>query len=101
MANWPLLGDGAMVINTPYRFVRFISMAAVIVAASGILGATGQPLCAAVGDATLQWATVKSEREKLRRRVTGAFMAVANYRAERRDSFYWLRSPVMVIGWRR
>jgi hypothetical protein len=61
-------------------------MAAVIVAASGILGATGQPLYAAVGDATLQWATVKSEREKLRRRVTGVLMAVANHLAERRDS---------------
>jgi hypothetical protein len=75
-----------MFTDIPCRFVRFISIAAVIVAASGILGATGQPLYAAVGDATLQWATVKSEREKLRRRVTSALMVVANYRVERRDS---------------
>ena len=75
-----------MFTDTLPRLGRFISMAAVIVAASGILGATGQPVYAAVGDATLQWAAVKSEREKLRRRVMGVLMAVANYRAERRDS---------------
>ena len=76
-----------MATDISCRFVRFISMAAVIVAASGILGATGQPFYAVIGDATLQWGTVKSEREKLRRRVTGALIAVANnYRAERRDS---------------
>ena len=75
-----------MATGTSCRFVRFISMAAVIVAASGILGATGQPLYALVGDATLQWGAAKSEREKLRRRVTGAPTAIANYRVERRDS---------------
>ena len=53
-----------MTTDTPCRFLRFISMAAVIVAASGILGATGQPLYAAVGDATLQWGAANSEREK-------------------------------------
>jgi hypothetical protein len=74
-----------MPTDTPCRFLRFISMAALIVAASGILGATGQPVYAAVGDATLQWGAAKSEREKLRRRVTGGLRAVAN-RAERRDS---------------
>ena len=36
------------------RSGRVISMAAVIVAASGILGATGQPLYAAVGDAKMR-----------------------------------------------
>jgi hypothetical protein len=90
-----------MFTDTLPRLGRFISMAAVILAASGILGATGQPVYAAVGDATLQWAAVKSEREKLRRRVTGAIMASPTIVQNARDSVYWLRSPVIVIGWRR
>jgi hypothetical protein len=65
--------------------VRFISMAAVIVAASGVLGNTGRPLYAAVGDATLKWAAaVHSEREKLRRKVTGGVILTANSRQKRR-----------------
>jgi hypothetical protein len=80
-----------MLTDTPCGFVRFISMAAVILAASGVLGATGQPVYAAVGDATLQWAAVKSEREKLRRRVTGAIMASPTIVKNAQDGVYWLR----------
>ena len=48
------------------------SLAAVIVAASGLLESIGLPLSAAVSNATLNLASVQSETEKLRRRkMTG------------------------------
>jgi hypothetical protein len=49
-------------------------MAAVIVAASGMLETTGLPLSAAVDGAALNFGTVQSEREKLRRKMTGVLV---------------------------
>jgi hypothetical protein len=60
---------------------RATSLAAVIVAASGVLESTGLPLSAAVGNATLNLASVQSETEKLRRKMTGALVLVASFRA--------------------
>ena len=68
-----------MSINILRRMARATSLAAVIVAASGVLESTGLPLSAAVGNATLDLASVQSETEKLRRKMTGA-LAVASFR---------------------
>jgi hypothetical protein len=90
-----------MSINTLRRVARATSLAAVIVVAFGVLESTGWPLSAAVGNAMLNLASVQSETKKLRRRVTGAIMASSTIVQNARDSAYWLRSPVIVIGWRR
>ena len=60
-----------MAINTTImRLGRSIGMAGVIVAASGMLQITGQPLFEAVGEVALNLAAVQSEAEKLRRRAS-------------------------------
>ena len=58
-------------------------MAAVIVAASGVPETTGLPLCATVDDAALKFGTAQSEREKLRRKRTGALILMAWERRSR------------------
>jgi hypothetical protein len=58
-------------INTTImRLGRSIGLAGVIVAASGMLQITGQPLFVVVGEVALNLAAVQSEAEKLRRRVS-------------------------------
>jgi hypothetical protein len=58
-------------INTTImRLGRSIGMAGLIVAASGVLQITGQPLFEAVGEVALNLAAVQSEAEKLRRRAS-------------------------------
>ena len=60
-----------MAINTTIvRLGRSIGLAGVIVAASGMLQITGQPLFEVVGEVTLNLAGVQSEAEKLRRRAS-------------------------------
>ena len=60
-----------MAINTTImRLGRSIGLAGVIVAASGMLEITGQPLFAAVGEVALNMAAVQSEAEKFRRRTS-------------------------------
>jgi hypothetical protein len=69
-----------MSINILRRVARTTSLAAVTVAASGVLESTGLPLSAAIGNATLNLASVQSETEKLcRRKMTGA-LVVASFR---------------------
>jgi hypothetical protein len=70
-----------MFISTLRRLARVTSMAAIVVASSGVLETTGLPLCACVGDATLKLAVVQFETEKLRRKLKGALIVVANSRA--------------------
>jgi hypothetical protein len=58
-------------INTTImRLGRSIGIAGVIVAATGMLEVTGQPLFVAVGEVALNLAAVQSEAEKLRRRAS-------------------------------
>jgi hypothetical protein len=58
-------------INTTIiRLGRAIGMTAVIVAASGMLQTTGQPLFVVVGDVALNLAAIQSEAEKLRRKTS-------------------------------
>ena len=60
-----------MAINTTIvRLGRSIGIAGVIVAATGLLQITGQPLFAAVGEVALNLAAVQSEAEKFRRRAS-------------------------------
>src|SRR5215468_12407180 len=72
-----------MSINGLCRLARATSMAAVIVAASGVPETTGLPLCATVDDAALKFGTAQSEREKLRRKRTGALILMAWERRSR------------------
>ena len=69
-----------MSINTLRRVARATSLAAVIVAASGLLESIGLPLSAAVSNATLNLASVQSETEKLRRRKMTGCLVVASFR---------------------
>jgi hypothetical protein len=73
-----------MSINGLRRLARATSMAAVIAAASGVPETTGLPLSAAVDDAALKFGTVQSERERLRRKVMGAPILIANSAARTR-----------------
>ena len=63
------------------RLGRAITLATVLVAASGMLEIAGRPLFATLGEIALNWAAVRSEAEKLRQKITWAF-----YRAEVRTS---------------
>src|SRR5258708_5851304 len=70
MSNWSQW-EGTVAINTTIvRLGRSIGLAGVIVAASGMLQITGQPLFEVVGEVTLNLAAVQSEAEKLRRRAS-------------------------------
>jgi hypothetical protein len=65
-----------MSINTTLtRSGRALGMAAVIVAASGVLSTTGGPLFGVVGQITLNLAAVQSEAEELRRKGAGRKIA--------------------------
>jgi hypothetical protein len=60
------------------RFARASTVAAAIIAGSGILQITGQPLFAAISEVALNLAAVRCEAEKLREKVAAA----ARYRAQ-------------------
>jgi hypothetical protein len=49
---------------------RAITLATVLVAASGMLEIAGRPLFATLGEIALNWAAVRSEAEKLRQKIT-------------------------------
>jgi hypothetical protein len=51
---------------------RAATIAAVFVAASGILQTAGRPVLATIGEIALNLAAVRSEAEKLREKVTWA-----------------------------
>jgi hypothetical protein len=72
-----------MSINRLRRVARATSVAAVIVAASGVLETTGLPLSAAIEGVAVNFGTVQSEREKLRRKTTGVLTSIANSPAKR------------------
>ena len=65
-------------IRTLLRIARATTVAAAIIAGSGMLQITGRPLFAAIGEVALNLAAVRSEAEKLREKVTAA----ARYRAQ-------------------
>jgi hypothetical protein len=58
--------------KTLLRLGQATTVAATIVAASGMLGANGSPPIAAIGDVALNLAAAQSEAEKLRQKVTAA-----------------------------
>jgi len=64
-------------INALLRLGRAITIAAVVVAASGLLQIAGRPLFTTLGEVALNWAAVRSEAEKLRQKVIWAL-----YRAQ-------------------
>jgi hypothetical protein len=64
-------------IKTLLRLGRAATVAAAIVAASGMLEISGPPLSAAIGEAALNLAAVRSEREKLRQKVAAAVRYLA------------------------
>lgn len=74
MTNWP--GGTGPIMRLPIkaflRVGRAATIAAVFVAASGILDTAGWPVFAAIGEIALNLAAVRSEAEKLREKVTGA-----------------------------
>jgi len=59
------------------RLGRAFTLAAVVVAASGMLEIAGRPLLATLGEVALNWAAVRSEAEKLRQKFIWAL-----YRAQ-------------------
>jgi hypothetical protein len=59
-------------IKTLLRLGRAITIAAVIVAATGMLEIAGRPLFATIGQVALNWAAVRTEAEKLRQKVIWA-----------------------------
>ena len=59
-------------INALRRLGRAVTLAAVVVAASGLLEVAGRPLFATLGEVALNWAAVRSEAEKLRQKLTWA-----------------------------
>ncbi len=56
-------------LKTLRRLGRATAVAAVIVAASGVLKITGWPLFAAIGEVALNLAAVRAEAEELRRKI--------------------------------
>jgi hypothetical protein len=58
--------------KTLLRFGQATTVAATVVAASGILGTTGNTPIIAFGDVSLNLAAAQSEAEKLRQKVTAA-----------------------------
>ena len=70
--------------KTLLRLGRATALATAIVAASGLLGITGRPLLAAIGNVALNLAAVRSEAEKLRQNITGAVRLTAD-RSKRPD----------------
>jgi hypothetical protein len=65
-------------INTLLRLGQAATVAATIVASSGMLETVGQPPFAAIGEVALNLAGAQSEAEKLRQKVNAA----ARYRAQ-------------------
>jgi hypothetical protein len=63
--------------KTLLRLGQAATLAATVVAASGMLGTAGSPPITAIGDVALDFAAAQSEAEKLRQKVTAA----ARYRA--------------------
>jgi hypothetical protein len=59
-------------IKTLRRVWRAVTLAAVLVAASGMLEIAGRPLFATLGEVALNWAAVRSEAERLRQKITWA-----------------------------
>jgi hypothetical protein len=59
-------------IKTLLRAWRAATIAAVFVAASGMLETAGRPVLVAIGEIALNLAAVRSEAEKLREKVTWA-----------------------------
>ena len=59
-------------IKALLRAWRAAAIAAVFVAASGMLETAGRPVFAAIGEIALNLAAVRSEAEKLREKVTWA-----------------------------
>ena len=59
-------------IRALLRVWRAASIAAVLVAASGMLETAGRPVFVAIGEIALNLAAVRSEAEKLREKVTWA-----------------------------
>jgi hypothetical protein len=59
-------------IKTLLRAWRAAIIAAVFVAASGMLETAGRPVLVAIGEIALNLAAVRSEAEKLREKVTWA-----------------------------
>jgi hypothetical protein len=60
------------------RLGRAATLATTIIAASGLLEITGEPLFAAAGNAALNWAAVRVEAEKLRLKMTQAVRLTAD-----------------------
>jgi hypothetical protein len=54
------------------RLARVATLAAAIVASSGLLKATGRPLFATLGDVAFNLTAASSEVEKVRRKITAA-----------------------------
>lgn len=67
--------------KTFLRLGQAATVAATVVAASGMLGTAGNPSITAIGDVTLNFAAAQSEAEELRQKVTAA----ARYRARIRS----------------
>jgi hypothetical protein len=65
-------------VKTLLRFARAVTVAAAIIAGSGMLQFTGQPMFAAIDEVALNLAAIRSEVEKLREKVTAA----TRYRAQ-------------------
>ena len=62
------------------RLVRAVTITAAIVASSGSLDATDQPLFAGLGRVAFSLTAVFSEREEVRRKITEALVAATTER---------------------